>query len=56
MPENGTLGSVAFGGNGFRVILVEVDTGKKLTDHAATVFALVRSLTALAQRPDRAVS
>ncbi len=44
IPENGTLSRVAFDGDGFRVVLFAFDTGQELTDHAATVPAIVQVL------------
>ncbi|MFV9673068.1 MAG: cupin domain-containing protein [Acidimicrobiia bacterium] len=42
IPENGTLSRVVFKGDGLRVVLFAFDTGEQLTDHAATVPAVVQ--------------
>jgi quercetin dioxygenase-like cupin family protein len=42
IPENGTLSRVVFNADGLRVVLFAFDTGEQLTDHAATVPAVVQ--------------
>lgn len=42
IPENGTLSRVVFNADGLRVVLFAFDTGEQLTDHAATVPAIVQ--------------
>ena len=42
IPENGTLSRVVFNADGLRVVLFAFDTGERLTDHAATVPAVVQ--------------
>jgi len=42
IPENGTLSRVMFNAEGLRVVLFAFDTGEQLTDHAATVPAVVQ--------------
>ena len=42
IPENGTLSRVVFNAAGLRVVLFAFDTGEQLTDHAATVPAVVQ--------------
>ncbi len=44
IPENGTLSRVVFNADGLRVVLFAFDTGEQLTDHAATVPAVVQVL------------
>lgn len=42
IPENGTLSRVVFNADGLRVVLFAFDTGEQLTDHSATVPAVVQ--------------
>ncbi|MCL1692111.1 MAG: cupin domain-containing protein [Actinomycetia bacterium] len=42
IPKNGTLSRVVFNADGLRVVLFAFDTGEQLTDHAATVPAVVQ--------------
>lgn len=42
IPENGTLSRVVFKGAGIRVVLFAFDEGEQLTDHTATVPAVVQ--------------
>lgn len=42
IPDNGTLSRVVFNADGLRVVLFAFDTGEQLTDHAATVPAVVQ--------------
>lgn len=42
IPENGTLSRVVFNAEGLRVVLFAFDAGEQLTDHAATVPAVVQ--------------
>jgi quercetin dioxygenase-like cupin family protein len=42
IPQNGTLSRVMFNADGLRVVLFAFDTGEQLTDHAATVPAVVQ--------------
>jgi quercetin dioxygenase-like cupin family protein len=42
IPENGTLSRVVFNDDGLRVVLFAFDTGEQLTDHSATVPAVVQ--------------
>jgi quercetin dioxygenase-like cupin family protein len=42
IPENGTLSRVVFNAERLRVVLFAFDAGEELTDHAATVPAVVQ--------------
>ena len=42
IPKNGTLSRVMFNADGLRVVLFAFDTGEQLTDHSATVPAIVQ--------------
>jgi quercetin dioxygenase-like cupin family protein len=42
IPKNGTLSRVVFNADGLRVVLFAFDTGEQLTDHSATVPAIVQ--------------
>lgn len=42
IPDNGILSRVVFNAEGLRVVLFAFDTGQELTDHAATVPAVVQ--------------
>lgn len=42
IPENGTLSRVVYNADDLRVVLFAFDTGEQLTDHAATVPAVVQ--------------
>ncbi len=42
IPKNGTLSRVVFNAGGLRVVLFAFDTGEQLTDHSATVPAIVQ--------------
>ena len=41
IPENGTLSRVMFSGDGLRVVLFAFDEGQELTDHTASVPAVI---------------
>ena len=42
IPENGTLSRVLYSGDGIRVVLFAFDGGQELTDHTASVPAVVQ--------------
>jgi quercetin dioxygenase-like cupin family protein len=42
IPENGTLSRVLYSGDGIRVVLFAFDEGQELTDHTASVPAVVQ--------------
>lgn len=42
IPKNGTLSRVVHNAEGLRVVLFAFDTGEQLTDHSATVPAVVQ--------------
>ena len=42
IPENGTLSRVIFSGDGLRVVLFAFDEGQELTDHTASVPAVIQ--------------
>lgn len=42
IPENGTLSRVMFSGDGLRVVLFAFDEGQELTDHTASVPAVIQ--------------
>ena len=42
IPEDGTLSRVIFSGDGLRVVLFAFDEGQELTDHTASVPALIQ--------------
>ena len=42
IPENGTLSRVMFSGDGLRVVLFAFDVGQELTDHTASVPAVIQ--------------
>lgn len=42
VPSDGTLSRVVFSGSGLRVVLFAFDTGEQLTDHTATVPAVIQ--------------
>ena len=42
IPENGTLSRVMFSGDGLRVVLFAFDKGQELTDHTASVPAVIQ--------------
>lgn len=42
IPENGTLSRVLYSGGGIRVVLFAFDEGQELTDHTASVPAVVQ--------------
>jgi quercetin dioxygenase-like cupin family protein len=42
IPKNGTLSRVVFNADGLRVVLFAFDAGEQLTDHSATVPAVVQ--------------
>lgn len=42
IPENGTLSRVVFSGDGLRVVLFAFDQGQELTDHTASVSAVIQ--------------
>ncbi len=42
IPENGTLSRVMFAGDGLRVVLFAFDKGQELTDHTASVPAVIQ--------------
>jgi len=42
IPENGTLSRVVFSGDGLRVVLFAFDEGQELTDHTASVPAVIQ--------------
>jgi quercetin dioxygenase-like cupin family protein len=42
IPENGTLSRVIFRGDGLRVVLFAFDEGQELTDHTASVPAVIQ--------------
>ena len=44
IPKNGTLSRVVFNADGLRVVLFAFDTGEQLTDHSATVPAIVQAI------------
>lgn len=42
IPEDGTLSRVMFSGDGLRVVLFAFDEGQELTEHAASVPAVIQ--------------
>ena len=42
IPENGTLSRVMFSGDGLRVVLFAFDEGQEVTDHTASVPAVIQ--------------
>jgi len=44
IPENGTLSRVVFSGDGLRVVLFAFDEGQELTDHTASVPAVIQAV------------